>query len=394
MGRKPTRWTNLPKGMRARPRGNLVHYYLDTGAKPRKEIPLGSDYIEAVRKWAELTSKPAPAAVTVPPTFVDALDGHGKVAGYRADVMPGKSVRSRDDNEDQLAWLLKFFGDPPAPLDSIEPLHIRQYMRWRVKQAKAAAEAKNELRIRAGREPIPVPANLGHVRANREVALFSHVWNYSRGEGLTKQSNPCTGIERFEEEGRDVAPDAALLGQVLNVADRPLQFALRLADIIGQRPQDVHAMSEKHISGPIPGGYLAFKQGKTGAKLRIVIEGALADLLAEMIAYKKERLAQAQADAIRRKQATGKVYPLALLVNEKGEALGRDALRDRFDKAREAAGVAKADFQLRDLRAKAATETDDAAGVRAAQALLGHTTEGMTVDYIRRKSGKVVRPIR
>lgn len=65
MGRKPSRWTNLPKGMRARPRGNLIHYYFDTGKKPRKEIPLGSDYIQAVKKWTELTAEQPPAGSAV-----------------------------------------------------------------------------------------------------------------------------------------------------------------------------------------------------------------------------------------------------------------------------------------------------------------------------------------
>lgn len=88
------------------------------------------------------------------------------------------------------------------------------------------------------------------------------------------------------------------------------------------------------------------------------------------------------------------MHALALLVNEEGKPLGRDAIRSRFDKARAAAGVAKSDFQIRDLRAKAATETDDAGGTRAAQALLGHTTEGMTASYIRRKAGKKVSSIR
>ena len=62
MGRKPSRWSNLPRGMRARPRGNLIHYYLDTGGTPRKEIPLGSDYTLAVQKWSELASARKPAA--------------------------------------------------------------------------------------------------------------------------------------------------------------------------------------------------------------------------------------------------------------------------------------------------------------------------------------------
>ncbi|WP_171016044.1 hypothetical protein [Ramlibacter sp. 2FC] len=47
-------------------------------------------------------------------------------------------------------------------------------------------------------------------------------------------------------------------------------------------------------------------------------------------------------------------------------------------------------FQFRDLRAKTATEADDASGT----ALLGHTTEGMTADCIGHKMEKKVRPLR
>lgn len=55
-------------------------------------------------------------------------------------------------------------------------------------------------------------------------------------------------------------------------------------------------------------------------------------------------------------------------------------LRTRFDAARNAAGIDKKLFQFRDLRANAATEMDDAGGIRQTQALLGHTTEGMTAN--------------
>jgi hypothetical protein len=54
----------------------------------------------------------------------------------------------------------------------------------------------------------------------------------------------------------------------------------------------------------------------------------------------------------------------------------------------------KATFQFRDLRAKAASDTDDAAGTRGAQALLGHTTESMTAEHIRHKVGKKVELLR
>lgn len=364
MGRKPTRWTNLPTGMRARPRGKKIHYYLDTGDRPRREIPLGSDYVLAVAKWAELTSKPIPTKGT----FVDVWDAYLKL------VVPSKSRRTQDDNVKEAASLLKFFGDPPAPLDSIEPMHVMQYMRWRVELARSHAAARNEKRKKAGKPPLPIPPDFGHVRANREKALFSHIWNFARAEGYTKLANPCAGVHGFKETGRDVFVDDALLASVMVHAVKPLQFAIRLAHLTGQRPADVLRMSETDIND----GMLHVRQGKTKAKLRITIVGELATLLAEIQAFKAKLMVRA----------------FTLLVNEAGQPLTANVLRNRFDDARNAAGIDKKLFQFRDLRAKAATEADEEDGIKTAQALLGHTTEGMTANYIRHKLGKKVQPLR
>lgn len=370
MGRKPSRWSNLPRGMRARPRGQLVHYYLDTGGRPRKEIALGSDYVLAVQKWAELTSQVKPAAADG--TFAKVLEQ------YWLDVIPTKAPRTQADNEDQRAWLLRFFNDPPAPLEKIEPVHIRQYLDWSVKTKRTTAEARNAQRRKEGRPQVVINARHGQVQANREKALFSHVFNYARDHGYTKAPNPCQGVKGFREEGRDAYVDDELMARVMTHAGKPLQFALRLAHITGQRPGDVLRMSETDIGA----GVLRVRQGKTGAKLRIEIGGDLKVLLDEIAAYKTAQT------------ATSRVRVLSLLVNEKGEKLSEAMLRNRFDGAREAAGIDKALFQFRDLRAKAATDTDDAGGTRQAQALLGHSTETMTADYIRHKVGKKVKPIR
>lgn len=75
-----------------------------------------------------------------------------------------------------------------------------------------------------------------------------------------------------------------------------------------------------------------------------------------------------------------------------GKPLSAGQLDYRFGQARECAGIEPADFQFRDLRAKAATETDDARGMEAAQGLLGHASAGMTRRYIRRRAGKLVEP--
>lgn len=367
MGRKPTRWSNLPIGMRARPRGQLVHYYLDTGGKPRKEIALGSDYLLAVQKWGELTRKTPPlaAAGTFPAVLLR----------YWEDVIPTKAPRTQRDNEAERVWLLEFFGKPPAPLDQIEPQHVRKYLDWRVKRARADAEARNAERQAEGKPAQPISAKHGQVRANREKALFSHIFNFARDQGYTKAPNPCQGIKGFREAGRDAYVDDDMLHGVMTRAVRPLQLALRLAHLTGQRPADVLRMSEADIAGDV----LRVQQGKTRAKLRIVIEGELRALLQEIAAYKTAQT------------PVSKVRVLALLVNEKGQRLTAAMLRNRFDDARDAAGIDKSAFQFRDLRAKAATDTDDASGTRTAQALLGHTTETMTADYIRHKVGKRVR---
>ena len=64
MGRKPSKHPNLPKGMRARTKANgKTWYYYDTGGKPRREIPLGDDYVLAIQKWTELEMAPRHQAI-------------------------------------------------------------------------------------------------------------------------------------------------------------------------------------------------------------------------------------------------------------------------------------------------------------------------------------------
>lgn len=139
-------------------------------------------------------------------------------------------------------------------------------------------------------------------------------------------------------------------------------------------PADVHKITEADIKD----GLLPIRQGKTAARLRIEITGALAVLMQEIRAFK---------------QAIKGVRALAPLVNESGQPLRAGAIRYRFGKARGAAGIAKRGFQFRDFRAQAATDTDDQDGTKAAQALLGHTTEAMAADYMQHKVGKKVRSV-
>ena len=53
MGRVRTRNPGLPPGLRARvQKSGKTYFYLDLGGKPRREKPLGDDYVLALREWA------------------------------------------------------------------------------------------------------------------------------------------------------------------------------------------------------------------------------------------------------------------------------------------------------------------------------------------------------
>jgi integrase len=68
--------------------------------------------------------------------------------------------------------------------------------------------------------------------------------------------------------------------------------------------------------------------------------------------------------------------------DENGQPLSEGVLRSRFDKARI---LAKVDFQFRDLRSKAATDTGDLAH---SQKLLAHKSRDMTEHYVKARVGE------
>jgi integrase len=369
MGRKPSRWTNLPKGMRARVRPYGTYYFFDKGGKPRQEIPLGSDFVEAVKQWAELSQEAMPKGVCH--TFVDAMDM------YVIKELPNKASRTQSDNIKEMVHLRDFFGNPPAPLDEIQPIHIRQYMTWRVQKAKETAKAENVKRMERGLMPLAIKPDLGKVRANRDKALFSHIFNFARNEGMTAAANPCAGVKGYKESGRDVYVEDDLFKKVYQQACEPLREAMDLAYLTGQRPADVLRYSLQDIRD----NNLTVRQGKTEKKLRIEISGELAVLVERIKARRKE------IDKT-------KVVAMALIVKEDGTPLTASALRSRFDKARKLAGIDKATFQFRDLRAKAGTDKADSDDILAARKQLGHASVTMTEAYVRNRKGEKVKPTR
>lgn len=341
MGRKPTVHLSIPPHMRARvQRSGKKYFYFDTGAKPRKEIPLGADFILALRKYAELNTV---AVVEGRALFADV------VAKYESESLPKLAANTRKMYRSDTKHLQAFFGT--APLDEIRPTHIKQFL----------DKHKDK-----------------PTTANRCKRLFSTMWNQARAWGYIDLPNPCEGIRGHSLQKRTVYITDAVYAAVYLHAAAPLRDAMDLAYLTGQRPADALRMSASDIVE----GHLIVTQEKTKQPLRIVISGELAALIVR----------------IDQRKTAHKVVTDALLVNIHGRRLTAPALRNQFDEARARAANATPDlaeaikqFWFYDLRAKAADDTSDDRGEQAASDLLGHDSVRTTQrHYLRR--GKIVAP--
>lgn len=375
MGRKPTVNLDLPRGMRRKKSSSgAIFYYLDHGVGvdgKRHWEPLGSSYPDALRAYAAKVETMTAPPLTVPELLHD----------WNTETAPGRPKGTIDDIKSSLPHLIRFFGDPPAPLTAVQPVHIKQYLGWRVKVTKQAQAEANQKRADEGKAPLKIRPDAGAARANREISWLSAAWNWAREHGKTTAQNPVTGVTRNKETGRNIYVEDDELALIMQHADEPLREAIELAYLIGQRPCDLREISETDIRG----GVIAIEQNKTGAKQRIEIVGALADLI-ERIKARKAKIAG--------------VRSLALICNEDGQPLRKSAMRYRFDKARKAAAEAAGNaeiaarimtIQFRDLRAKAAS---DVATLEHAQRLLGHANRDMTEHYVRSKRGTKVAPVK
>ena len=304
-------------------------WYHVSGTAPRTWTKLSADRGEALRLWAQREGVREDESTKL----------FSVVARrYVREVFPTKSIQTRKDNEKELANLLKVFG--LVPMDAIAPMHIRQYMDIRGEVAK--------------------------VRANREKALFSHIFNKAREWGYTALQNPCQGVKGFKETGRSRYITDEEFAQVKAHAHFTVVDAMDLALLTGQRPADVLKLKRSDIRD----GALWILQNKTAHRLGVEVTGELAGVIAKIGGRPRTAI-----DAY-------------LVQDENGQPLSLFQLRSRFEKARR---LAKVDFQFRDIRAKAATDTGDLAH---SQTLLGHKNRQMTEHYVKSRIGERVKPLR
>ncbi|SDY29441.1 tyrosine-type recombinase/integrase [Pseudomonas sp. NFIX28] len=338
---------HLPPRMyeRSRTRKNgkvwVAYYYRDSTGK---DIPLGKDLDLARMKWAELEAKDKP---------LDLMTMKGVFDRYMRDIVPKKAPRTQKDNKAEMKHLRAGFDT--APIDAITPSLIAQYR----------------------------DARVAKTRANREIALLSHVFNMAREWGFTDRENPCQGVRKNKEKPRDYYANDVVWAAVYAEAPPELKDAMDLAYLTGQRPADVLAMQK----GDVEGAYLLVRQGKTDKRLRILME----------VEGQKNSLGELIQRITGRTRHHGGQH---FILNKSGKRVSQQMLRNRWDDAREAARLraiaeAKPDiaekisqFQFKDIRPKAASEILDIAD---ASLLLGHSEQEIT-KRVYRRIGAIAKP--
>lgn len=290
---------------------------------------LGGDFVEACRQWAILERGQLPNSVR----YVDVADRWELEAIHKGR----KRVRSPKTQSEFRSALRQLRGAfKAAMLDQIKPKHVRDYLDKR--SAKIAA--------------------------NREIAVLSIIWNWARGKGLTDLANPCAGIDRNPESARTRYVTTAEYEVVWSKSCAELQDAMDLSLLTSQNPSDILRLTRQDVRD----GTLWMRRGKTGKKLGLRVEGRLKDVLERILA---------------RQRPISSVY---LIADRTGQPLSIYGLNRRFRLAK-----GKADWQFRDLRAKAVSDEPD---LRTASQRAMHADEKITASVYRRVRGEVMSPLK
>ncbi|MDQ2139542.1 integrase [Alcaligenaceae bacterium B3P038] len=324
----------------------VTYYFYDRRASGESDIPLGRDYEKAIVQWAEVHNNAPRVVGTIEQAF------QAWEADKESGLLSYTNHYTSRGYRNQLARFRPLFG--PVTWESISFSHLVTYLDRR--------SAKTQ--------------------GNREMALFSVIWNYARKKGITDLPWPAAGMERSRwkntERAREFQVTDDLFDAVYFAGDQVLQDCMDLASATGMRLNDT-------ITVLLPAGdLLRMKANKTGKKADFDIS-----------------LSHVLPDLVRRRRSL-KADHLMLLSTPTGRPVTLRMLRDRYDYARivaahnaECAGEHElaADIKsmiLRDMRKRASdlSESDE-----AASQLLQHTSVNLTKKHYRSTVVKL-KPVR
>lgn len=270
-----------------------------------------------------------------------------------------------DEGESALYLALhELTADKPATLGQVMNLYVAKGMsELRVSTRKRYLGSMDRLRHHFGHMRVGTlkPTHVAQflegrkkdgagVTGNRERAVLSSIHEFGMRNGWV-DANPCRGVRRNKEKPRQrYVTDAEFL-EAFNAATEPFQDFLCIALLTGARQGDVRSWGRSVASK----AGLSYRESKTGKKREVEWSGALRYFVDRALARSKG------CDT--------------LLVNKFGQPWGEWALQSQMRRL-------PGKWQLRDLRAKAATD--------ATHNILGHQGSMWKV-YQRQQSTKPLR---
>lgn len=342
MGRPRTKNKHLPPGMRQKG----AFYYFDTGSAgkaafgKRRYLPLGNDFSAALTQYAELKGKPKADSKVLEMIFAYInhrlnLDrrrpriGHKTAAEYRRLCGP----------QSKLALV---FAE--LTMDDLEAADIDRFI---------------------DEHPHPITAN-------RQVALLSGAWNYTKAKGLIASrdaNNPCSGIKRNTENKRKVQWHVDQVALAREKATPQLRCIIDLALITSLRKRDLLRIRRADLAMPAAGrdGALECRISKArGKDKRLIFEFAEGDALHEILR---------RATKLRRR-----VSSLILFTTGKGQQYSESGFDSNWQRFIKKIGLRGLWFH--DLRRTTINRARRAKGTEYARQLAGHESITTTERYL------------
>lgn len=329
---------------RKRKSGRVVTYYFyDMRPDGKPDVPLGTEFDEALKRWDEIHNRAPRIAGTLEEAFT----------AWARDELPGyTNAETKRSYTKHLRQLRPVFGE--ATWDQVDLPALKAYLR----------------------------ARTAKTQGNREMAVLSIIWNWARGEGFTALPWPAAGMERSRwkntEQAREFEVTPELFAAVYAEADQVLRDCMDISSATGMRLTDARSVL-------LPAGdVLRLKASKTGKKadFDVLLSAVLPDLLVRRRAIKTTHL--------------------MLLSTPDGRPVSQRMLRDRWDEARETAAKAADEagsaalaagiraMYLRDMRKMASDLADSDEG---AAALLQHGSVALTRRHYRTRATQL-KPVR
>lgn len=324
-GSKRTKDKHLPKWVYFK---GGSYYFVD---RNRKWISLGKDYARAIAKYAELNEDRSSLT-----TINDLIDR------YLQEVAPLKAPVTYQNNLVEAKYLRAAFGKMHP--EDLKPKAIYMYL--------DARKAK--------------------VRANRELALLSHMYKKAIRWGVVDH-NPCIGIERNPEKPRERYIEDWEYVAFRKIVDPWMAAYMDLKLLTGLRQGDMLSLQHENLKED----GIHVLVGKTQKQIIIRwsdhLRGAVEAATSAKRTYKE------------------KESPF-LFSTRRGDRYNADGFRSIWYRKMTKAlklGILNERFREHDLRAKTGSDTD----LEHASKLLAHLSKKTTQRHYRRKA-EVVEPLR